>query len=213
MALALKRSRSTSHRVRVHSAVSKKHLDSHWTRRRKLEAVLLLFPRRLSFVLKRETRRSFLPLAQGSIQIDELQALIMLRSFLHNQGMPPMSDTASLSNMAAELVDFLRTFSHFRVLIPLFRAKENSEDLLFPVALALKEQLEVLEVLFWTVWEYVSCSGPLLESLFSAAYSTTLGSSQTNNTLLLDEESVQLAQDCTAIWILITVEVLELENT
>jgi nuclear pore complex protein Nup188 len=145
----------------------------------------------------------------------------------------------------------LRTFSHFRVLIPLFRAKENSEDLLFPVALefllkiipnslnwllmniyenkgekinedpkaatlwvkqTLKEQLVLLEVLFWTVWEYVSCSGPLLESLFSAAYSITLGSSQINSTLLLDEESVQLTQDCTAIWILITIEVLELES-
>ena len=76
----------------------------------------------------------------------------------------------------------------------------------------LKEWLVLLEVLFWTMWGYVPCSGLLLESIFSAAYSTALGSSQANNTLLLDEESVQLTQDCAAIWILITVEVLELES-
>ena len=76
----------------------------------------------------------------------------------------------------------------------------------------LKERLVLLEVLFWTMWGYVPCSGLLLESIFSAAYSTALGSSQANNTLLLDEESVQLTQDCAAIWILITVEVLELES-
>jgi nuclear pore complex protein Nup188 len=77
----------------------------------------------------------------------------------------------------------------------------------------LKEQLVLLEVLFWTMWGYVPCSGPLLESIFSAAYNSDLGSSQTNYTLLLDEESVQLTQDCVAIWILITVEVLELESS
>jgi nuclear pore complex protein Nup188 len=39
-------------------------------------------------------------------QIDKIQALIMLRSFIYNQGMP-LSDTTSTSNMAAELVDAL----------------------------------------------------------------------------------------------------------
>jgi nuclear pore complex protein Nup188 len=143
-------------------------------------------------------------------------------------------------------------------LVSLFRAKENSEDALHPVALqclpdiisdgpkfvqliideyvrktkekvpeklsedpksstlwakqAMKEQLVLLEVLFWTMWGYVPCSGPLLESIFSAAYTTALGMSQTNNTLLLDEEGIQLTQDCAAIWILITIEVLELES-
>lgn len=62
------------------------------------------------------------------------------------------------------------------------------------------------------MWGYVPCSGPLVESIFSAAYTTALGMSQTNNTLLLDEESAQPLQDCAAIWILITVEVLELES-
>ena len=208
--------------------------------------------------------KEFIFAVSSRFQIDEIQAFIMLRSFLYNQGMPPISDTTSTSNMAAELVDAISAFylserlHTYRVLIPLFRANENSEDLLYPVALeflpktipdgpkfaqllideylrktkeklpeklnedpraatlwakqTMKEQLVLLEVLFWTMWGYVPCSGPLLESIFSAAYSTALGTSQTNTTLLLDEESVQLSQDCAAIWILITVEVLELES-
>ena len=211
-----------------------------------------------------EGDKEFIFAVSSRFQIDEIQALIMLRSFLYNQGMPPISDTTSTSNMADELVDAISAFYFserlhtFRVLIPLFRAKENTEDLLYPVALeflpkiipngpefaqsvideylqktkeklpekldedpkaatlwakqTMKEQLVLLEVLFWTMWAHVSCSGPLLESIFSAAYSTALGTSQTNDTLLLDEESVQLLQDCAAIWILITVEVLELES-
>ncbi|KAF8885802.1 nucleoporin subcomplex protein binding to Pom34-domain-containing protein [Infundibulicybe gibba] len=75
-----------------------------------------------------------------------------------------------------------------------------------------KEQLVLLEVLFWTMWGYAPCTGPLVEQIFGAAYSTNLGSLQRNETLLLDEEGVQLKQDCAALWILITIEVLELEN-
>ena len=210
-----------------------------------------------------EGDKEFIFAVSSRFQIDEIQAFILLRSFLYNQGMPPISDTTSTSSMAAELVDAISAFYFserlhtFRVLIPLFRAKENSEDLLYPVALeflpkiipdgpkfaqsvideylrkmkeklpeklndpkaatlwakqTMKEQLVLLEVLFWTMWGYVPCSGPLLESIFSAAYITALGTSQTNNTLLLDEESIQLTHDCAAIWILITVEVLELES-
>lgn len=75
-----------------------------------------------------------------------------------------------------------------------------------------KEQLVLLEVLFWTMWGYVPCEGPLVVKIYEAAYSTNLGSSQTNGTLLLDEESVQLQQDLAALWILVTIEILELEN-
>ena len=108
-----------------------------------------------------------------------------------------------MSNMATELVDAISAFYFserlhtFRVLIPLFRAKENSEDFLYPVAFEflpkiipdgpkfaqsvideylrktkeklpenlndpkaatlwvkqmLKEQLVLLEVLFWTMF-------------------------------------------------------------
>ncbi len=40
--------------------------------------------------------------------------------------------------------------------------------------------------------------GPVVLKIFEAAYSTNLGSNQSNNTLLLDEESRQLEQDCAA---------------
>ena len=231
--------------------------------RKKVESGSVTLPDGVVFRVE-EGDKEFIFAVSSRFQIDEIQALIILRSFLYNQGMPPISDTTSSSNMAAELVDAISAFYFserlhtFRVLIPLFRAKENSEDFLHPVALeflpkivpdgpkfaqsvideylrktkeklpeklnedpkgatlwakqTMKEQLVLLEVLFWTMWGYVPCSGPLVESIFSAVYSTALGTSQINNTLLLDEESVQLSQDCAAIWILITVEVLELES-
>lgn len=193
-------------------------------------------------------------------QIDEIQAFIMLRSFLYNQGLPPTTDSDS---MVAELVEaigpfFSSEYLHaFRVLLPLFRAKSNTEDALYETAdqllsraipdgdkfaeaviseyllktaaklpekylenpkaatawakQNLREQLVLLELLFWTMWGYVPCSGPNVLKVFEAAYTTNLGSKQNNTTLLLDEESRQLQQDCAAIWILITIEVLELE--
>ncbi|RPD67457.1 hypothetical protein L226DRAFT_608624 [Lentinus tigrinus ALCF2SS1-7] len=76
-----------------------------------------------------------------------------------------------------------------------------------------KEQLVMLEVLFWTMWGHASCSGPLVAQIYETAYQTHLGSQQQNSTYLLDEESVQILQDCAAMWILITVEVLELERS
>jgi len=195
--------------------------------------------------------------------IDELQALVLLRSFLYNEGLPPTADSSS-TTMVAELVEGITPFyyserlSLFRVLIPLFRAKENVADPIYDIAADFlpkllpdgqkfaesligeylsktmeklpdsmsedpriasrwakqnsKEQLVLLEVLFWTMWGFVPCSGPLVEKIFEAAYSTNLGSSQSNATLLLDEEGVQIQQDCAAFWVLITIEVLELET-
>ncbi|TFK66507.1 hypothetical protein BDN72DRAFT_917479 [Pluteus cervinus] len=75
-----------------------------------------------------------------------------------------------------------------------------------------KEQLVLLELLFWVMWGYAPCDGPLVEKIFRTAYDVNLGSTQANATLLLDEESTQLQQDCAALWILICVEVLELET-
>lgn len=193
-------------------------------------------------------------------KIDEIQALILLRSFLYDQGMPPNSDPSSTD----QLVEAIGPFYHserlyaLRVLIPLLRAKVNDDDPLYEVAtdfipkvisdeqkfaqsivnrylnrteekfpkqyaqdpknatlwakLNLREQLILLEVLFWSMWGYVSCSAPLVLLIFEAAYSTALGSTQVNNTLLLDDESQQLLQDSAALWILITIEVLELET-
>lgn len=199
----------------------------------------------------------------AKFQIDEVKSLVLLRSFLYNEGMPPTADSSS-TTMVAELVEaitpfyYLERLSLFRVLIPLFRAKENVADPIYEIASDClpkllpdrqkfaesliteylhktneklpesmsedprvasrwvkqnsKEQLVLLEVLFWTVWGFVPCSGPLVEKIFDAAYGTNLGSLQSNATLLLDEEGVQLRQDSAAIWVLITIEVLELET-
>ena len=211
-----------------------------------------------------EADKEFIFAVSSKFEIDEIQALILLRSFLYNQGMPPISDPSSTSTMAAELVDAISAFFSseylhtFRVLIPLFRIRENADEPFHDVAFDilptiipdgpqfaqsivseylrrtqaklpekyhqdpkgatlwakqnLREELVLLEVLFWTMWGYVSCTGPLVEAIFEAAYRTNLGSSQANSNLLLDDESRQLQQDCAAIWILITVEILELEG-
>ena len=193
-------------------------------------------------------------------EIDEVQALILMRSFFYNSGMPDVSDSEQAAAELAEAIGgfyFLERLNSARVLIPLFRARENEsepfnkiavefipqiipngpefiqrilddylgktkaplpgrhrEDLKAASAWAkqnLKEQLVLLEVLFWTMWGFVPCSGPLVVSIFTAAYDTNLGSLQVNNNLLLDEESRHTIEDCAAFWTLLSVEVLELE--
>jgi nuclear pore complex protein Nup188 len=75
-----------------------------------------------------------------------------------------------------------------------------------------KEQLVMLEVLFWTMFDIAYCDGPLVVQIYETAYETNLGSVQQNSMGLLDEEGVQLQQDITALWIVIMVEVLCLED-
>ncbi|KAF9075043.1 nucleoporin subcomplex protein binding to Pom34-domain-containing protein [Rhodocollybia butyracea] len=75
-----------------------------------------------------------------------------------------------------------------------------------------KEQLVILEVLFWTLWGSVACDGPTVEKVLRTAYNFNLGMNQENATLLLDDEGTQLQRDKATIWIIITVEVLELET-
>ncbi|KAA1466701.1 hypothetical protein DENSPDRAFT_811950 [Dentipellis sp. KUC8613] len=76
----------------------------------------------------------------------------------------------------------------------------------------LKDQLALLELLFWAMWNYVPRTGPMVVSIYEAGYNTNLGSDQQTGALILDEESSRLQQDCAAVWILIMIEVLELEN-
>ena len=195
--------------------------------------------------------------------IDEIQALILLRSFLYNEGLS-LDGSSSDKTLLEELVTAITPFYYserlfiLRTLIPLFRAQQNSADLIHSIASAnlpqiipdgrafaeelldeylrktsegvpssfsgdpraasrwakqnCKEQLVMLEVTFWAMWGYVACEGTLVVKLYETAYDTNLGSSQQNTTLLLDDEGAQILQDSAALWILITIEVLELER-
>lgn len=75
-----------------------------------------------------------------------------------------------------------------------------------------KEQLVLLEVLFWTMYDYAPCNGPLVVRIYETAYATNLGSAQHNSMSLLDAEGLQLQQDSAALWIVIMIEVLGLEK-
>ncbi|KIL58978.1 hypothetical protein M378DRAFT_85691 [Amanita muscaria Koide BX008] len=212
-----------------------------------------------------KAEKEFVFAISDRFSIDEVQALVLLRSFLYNSGLPPTTDDSSTSSMKAELLEAITPFyyserlSLLRIYIPLFRAKENSSDSLYDVASQIlpmlvpdgvqfattlittysqklkekipetiqaeprkasrwvkqnsREQLVLLEVLFWSMWGFVPCSGPMVEQIYDVAYGTQLGSSQQNTApLLLDEEGEQLRQDCAAMWMLIMIEVLELET-
>jgi nuclear pore complex protein Nup188 len=52
----------------------------------------------------------------------------------------------------------------------------------------------------------------LVVKIFETAYATSIGTEQANATMILDDEGRQLRQDATAIWILLLLEVLELER-
>ena len=201
--------------------------------------------------------------------IDQVHALVLLRSFFYNEGLPAdvgagSGVDGSASSMVQELVNAITPFYYserlhvLRTLIPLFRALQSPGSAIQEIAEVVipkiipdaaifadaliseysrktyaevpesargnprqaaawakqnaKEQLVMLEVLFWMMWGHAPCSGPLVAKIYETAYQTHLGSQQQNSTLLLDEESVQILQDSAALWILITVEVLELER-
>ncbi|KAG6845532.1 hypothetical protein H0H87_007776 [Tephrocybe sp. NHM501043] len=211
-----------------------------------------------------EPDKEFIFAISKSLEIDEIQALVLLRSFLYNEGLPPTAEDASSSSLAQELVEAITPFYYserlfvFRALIPLFRALEDPEDPIhtisskflneiipdrpafvhslideyvrktkeiLPESLStnpkvasrwakqnLKEQLVILEVLFWTMWGFVPCSGSLVEKIYETGYACRLGQQQENKRLLLDEEGQSALADCLAFWQLIMVEVLELEK-
>ncbi|KAI6166332.1 nucleoporin subcomplex protein binding to Pom34-domain-containing protein [Pisolithus thermaeus] len=210
-----------------------------------------------------DVAKEFTTVLSKHFDIDEIQALILLRSFLYNEGLHLngfKSDKTLLEELIAAITPFYYSERLFalRTLIPLFRAHQNAEDPVHVIASEnlpkiipdgrvfagelideylrktsegvpnnlsadpraasrwakqnCKEQLVMLEVIFWAMWGYVPCEGPLVVKLYEASYDTNLGSSQQNTTLLLDDEGAQILQDSAALWILITIEVLELER-
>ncbi|KAF8076899.1 nucleoporin subcomplex protein binding to Pom34-domain-containing protein [Lyophyllum atratum] len=208
--------------------------------------------------------KEFVFAISNKFQIDEVQALVLMRSFLYNEGLPATAESASTSSMVAELVEAITPFYYserlflFRIFIPLFRALENPEDPIYPVATKFlpelipdgpafaqslmseivakmreklpdsmngqpkvasrwakqnaREQLVMSEVLFWAMWGFVPCSGPLVEKILETGYKRNLGNLQENTRLLLDEEGQSILDDLIALWQLLMVEVLELET-
>jgi nuclear pore complex protein Nup188 len=195
--------------------------------------------------------------------IDEVEAAILVRSFLYHESVLAGKDD-SRRGTPEEVPDAIASFYNseridaFRVFLPLFRANASGDAPLTDIAIEalpemipdgpkfaeeviaeyirkskarvperlaqdvkkaalwakqnLKEQLALLEVLYWCMWDYTPCTGPLVVQIYETAYSTNLGSVQANSTLLLDDECSQLLQDIAALWILATLEVLELER-
>ena len=206
-------------------------------------------------VIRVEGADDYIFAISDKFQIDQVQALILYRSFLYNKGYPGEVD---------ELVQGITTYYFqerihiLRVLIPLFRAYANARLATHSVAKNIlrkivpdaqafvetmikeyvhktqqelpayatsdpkaaslwakqigKEQLALLEVLYWTMFDFAPCNGPVVVRIYETAYETNLGSLQQNSMALLDEEGMQLQQDCAALWIVIMVEVLCLET-
>ncbi|KAH9998258.1 hypothetical protein BJV77DRAFT_1058719 [Russula vinacea] len=197
--------------------------------------------------------------------IDEVEALVLFRSFLYNEG-NVLQELESNGDDAfvQRVVDAFSPFYHSerrclaRLLVPIFRAQEDEHSFFHPEAVKilpqiipdgpafvrdvvtqyvektrapldekssndprlasrwakenLRDQLVLLEVLFWAMWSFVPRQGPTVAKIYETAYETNIGSVQHNATLLLDEEAARLQQDCAAVWLLLMIEVLELET-
>lgn len=193
--------------------------------------------------------------------LDEVDALILLRSFLYNQGLPEGTDAEDLVEELAQAISpfyFTERLSVLRCLIPLLRAKENVADPLhdvasnfldtvlkdpaafvgtlvkelvrrtqqqlppeimrdMPVATAwakqlAREQLAILEVVFWLIWDLVPASGPVVLQIYKAAYETDLGRSQQYASLLLEDEGAQILHDIECLWLVLLAEALNLDR-
>lgn len=75
-----------------------------------------------------------------------------------------------------------------------------------------KEQLVLVETLFWLLWDYVPLTGKIISRVYRAAYESNFGYKQSNATSMLDDEGQQILRDLASLWVLITIEVLELES-
>jgi len=209
--------------------------------------------------------KDFIFAISARFNIDEVEALVLFRSFLYNEG-NVLQELESNGDDAfvKRVVDAFSMFYHSerrclaRLLIPIFRAQEHEPSFFHSQAAKLlpqiipdgpafiqdvvahyvdktrspldeasandprlasrrakenlRDQLVLLEVLFWAMWSFVPRQGPIVVKIYETAYETNLGSVQHNATLLLDEEGARLQQDCAAVWLLLMVEVLELET-
>lgn len=209
--------------------------------------------------------KDFIFAISARFNIDEVEALVLFRSFLYNEG-NVLQELESNGDDAfvQRVVDAFSPFYHAerrclaRLLVPIFRAQEDEHSFIHPEATKilpqiipngpafvkdvvaqyvektrapldekssndprlasrwakenLRDQLVLVEVLFWAMWSFVPRQGPTVAKIYQTAYETNLGSIQHNATLLLDEEGARLQQDCAAVWLLLMIEVLELET-
>ncbi|KAI0048058.1 hypothetical protein FA95DRAFT_1133922 [Auriscalpium vulgare] len=196
--------------------------------------------------------------------IDEVEATVLLRSYLYNEGIPPDVHSGSDDLLVQEVLDAFTPFYHterrclLRLIVPLLRATEHELAFFYEPATRLlpqvipdgptfvrevmaeytdkaraplpdhvsgdprlaskwakdnmRDQLVLLEVAFWGLWDYIPRTGPLVQLVYQTGYGTNIGSSQQVGTLLLDGEGDRLIQDSATVWLLLMTEVLELEN-
>ena len=209
--------------------------------------------------------KDFIFAISARFNIDEVEALVLFRSFLYNEG-NVLQELESNGDDAfvQQVVDAFTPFYHSerrclaRLLVPIFRAQEDKPSFFHSQAAKilpqiipdgpafvkdvvdhyvektrapldasssndprlasrwakenLRDQLVLLEVLFWAMWSFVPRQGPIVAKIYETAYETNLGSVQHNATLLLDNEGARLLQDCAVVWLLLMIEVLELET-
>lgn len=77
---------------------------------------------------------------------------------------------------------------------------------------AAREQLCLLEILFAVLWEINPCPPGLVFKVFEVLFSSDFGQAQSNFNHLMDEEGSQLLADLESFWVLITLQILALDN-
>lgn len=202
------------------------------------------------------------------LQIDQVHAFILLRSFLYNRGVPAslVEGEGSAEDDIRDLVEAITPFYHherthvYRCMIPLFRNRDDESHpihgvceeffkgfvaseqdfvldiitgyvgkLLTPLPMhltatvdgakraakqTLRESLYLLELLFWALWSFCPPSPVITSQVISTLYSTNMGRdiSEDLELYLADEDSNQIRDDATVFWLLVSLEVLELEQ-
>ncbi|KAG0700385.1 hypothetical protein DFH29DRAFT_1080709 [Suillus ampliporus] len=157
-------------------------------------------------------------------ELTKFRLFVILRSFLYNEGLSGnggSTDKGVVDELIAAITPFYYSERLFilRILIPLFRAHDNTGDSIHDVATQClpkilqdghqfaidliteyldKTEMVMLEVLFWTVWGYLPCDGPLVVRIFEAAYNTNLSSSQKNRVLYALCASLSVTQSSPA---------------
>ncbi len=143
-------------------------------------------------------------------QIARKQLSVLMRAFFYNSGMPDVSDSKEPASDVMSSHRLCQRVQRSLNYLVMHKPRQYPPILFGRIKrshLGGQEQLVLLEVLFWAMWGFVPCSGSLVVAIFNTAYAMNLGSIQANNT----HESRRSIEDCAAIWILITVEILELE--